>query len=355
MGLGIAIAGGIICATVLAVFSIVFSTTGQVYDINLTRSKTYDLQSILMHTNTTISLLYGQSANNLVTFALNNTGIEKLWDYTKFTVMVTYDANILGSPIPTTEYLTFNSAQAFAQAGCDCQIARPDSDVSKENWDDAVGGDNDDVLYDEINEIARNDTNYATSGPLSSGGDLSETWEVGLSDVADPLTSSNHVLQYVYRKDAPGGSQIDLTVKLMQGTTEIASWFHDKIGATATLASQTLSTAQADSITDYNDLRIRFVAEYSNGAGTKSAVITWAQFQVPTTDGTYDCSPVAISSGQWTIDRIYDDLQDPEIINANEDGQICIKLSNSIFAGSNITALVSTDLGKVTSDTDTAS
>jgi len=267
-------------------------------------------------------------------------------------MIVTYNASIAGVPTLTSESLIYNSTQSFAGGGVSSgstQYARPDQDVSKENWDDAAGGDNDNILYDEVNESSRNDANYATSGSLSFL-DTTETWEAGLSNVVDPQSSSNHIVRYTYRKNASGGNVINLTVRLMQGTTQIASWTHTGIGTGFTLATQTLSAAEADSITDYSDLRLRFIATYSSGIVARSAQVSWAELEVPPATGVYDCSAVTVTAGKWALDRITSDGFDPRIINSNEEGKICIRLSNTVHPTSTVTVMLATDIGKAKSD-----
>lgn len=142
---------------------------------------------------------------------------------------------------------------------------------------------------------------------------------------------------------------INLTVRLMQGTTQIASWTHTGIGTGFTLATQTLSTTEADSITDYTDLRLRFTATYSSGLLLNSAQISWVELEIPAS-GVYDCSTVSATAGRWIIDRITNDGFDPRIINSNEEGKICIRLSNNVYAGSTVTVMLATDIGKAKSD-----
>lgn len=355
MGLSVAIAGGIVCATLIGILSILFSFTSQVHEVNSARTQSSDLDAILAHTDFDFSYLYAQSGSDRVSFTLQNTNSEKLWNYDKFSVIVTYNASIAGVPMLTSERLTYSSSQSFGGGGVSSgstQYARPDEDVSKENWDDAAGGDNDNILYDEINESSQNDANYSTSGALSLL-DTTETWEVGLSSVVDPQSSSNHIVRYTYGKDASGGNVINLTVRLMQGSTQIASWTHNGIGTGFTLATQTLSAAEADSISNYSDLRLRFTATYSSGIIARSAQISWAELEVPPATGVYDCSAVTVTAGRWALDKIINDGFDPKILNYNEDGKICIKLSNNVHAGSAVTVLLATDLGKTKSSTTT--
>jgi len=355
LGLSIAIAGGIVCATLVGVLSILFSFTSQTHEVNSARSQSSDLDAALAHTDFDFSYLYAQSGSDRISFTLQNTGGEKLWNYDKFAIIVTYNASIAGVPTLTSEHLSYNSAQSFAGGGVSSgstQFARPDQDISKDNWDDAAGGDNDNILYDEINESTQNDANYSTSGALSLL-DTTETWEVGLSNVVDPQSSSNHIVRYTYGKDSSGGNVINLTVLLMQGTTQIASWSHSNIGTGFTLATQTLSAAQADSITNYSDLRLRFTATYSSGIIARSAQISWAELEVPPATGVYDCSAVTVTAGKWVLDKVINDAFDPRFLNYNEEGKICIRLSNNVHTASNVTVLLSTDIGKAKSSTTT--
>ncbi len=78
--------------------------------------------------------------------------------------------------------------------------------------------------------------------------------EVRLAAGNDPQTSDGHILRYTI--STPGS----LVVRLRQGaSTTIASWTHSSI-AVPTLFEQTLTTEQANSITDYSDLRLQFEA-----------------------------------------------------------------------------------------------
>ncbi|MBI5696918.1 MAG: hypothetical protein HZC29_00090 [Thaumarchaeota archaeon] len=309
MGLSIAIAGGIACATVILVLSILFSMTSQIYEVNSARSQSSEIESALVHTDIDTDYFYAQSGSDRASLAIQNTGTEKLWNYDKFSVIVTYNASISGSPVLTSERLSYNSAQSFGGNGVSSgstQFARPDSDITKDNWDDAAGGNNNNILYDEIDESSQSDADYSTSGAISLL-DTTETWEVGLSNVVDPQSSSNHIVRYAYGKDAAGGVAIDLTVRLLQG-------------------------------------------EYSSGIAARSAQISWAELEVPPAAGIYNCSAVTVSAGKWVIDRIMSDLLDPKTLNSNEEGRICIKLSNNVHPSSTVSVMIATDLGKTETD-----
>lgn len=132
------------------------------------------------------------------------------------------------------------------------QTARPTSDIDVTN---AVGvptpGAGSGVY---ANLAANDDTHYAE---ISNGGDV----EVGLGALIDPLSGSGHVVSY--RAEFAGGATSGtVTATLKQGTTTIASWTDTLSGSFATF-SHTLTSTQANAITDYSQLRLRLAASVS--------------------------------------------------------------------------------------------
>jgi hypothetical protein len=129
------------------------------------------------------------------------------------------------------------------------QTARPVSDVDVTN---AVGVPTPGAGSGVYADLAANDdAHYAE---ISNGGDV----EVLLSSLIDPLSSSGHTVSY--RADYGGGATSgSIAVELRQGTTVIASWTDTLTGSFQTF-THTLSAAEADAITDYADLRLRFTA-----------------------------------------------------------------------------------------------
>jgi len=133
------------------------------------------------------------------------------------------------------------------------QIARPDGDQTIGNWEDQAAGTTN--IYQSIDEAVASDTDYIQSDESPSA----SAYECSLSDVNDPESASAHVVSYRYQKSGAGGT-VNLVVGLYQGASEIASNTHNNIGNTWTAGTLTLSSGEADSITDYTDLRIRFTA-----------------------------------------------------------------------------------------------
>jgi hypothetical protein len=134
------------------------------------------------------------------------------------------------------------------RVGVVAQYFRPTSDSSTGAWVTAP-------LYDKIDEATASDGD-SISSPSNPN---SATCKIKLSNGADPLLSTGHTVRY-YQKDASSGQAINLTVRLVQGTTVIAQATHTGISNGWVTSSFNLSSGEADSITNYNDLYLEFVA-----------------------------------------------------------------------------------------------
>lgn len=140
------------------------------------------------------------------------------------------------------------------------QYLRPEADTYIGNYEDELGGTSD--IFESINEVSAGDADYV----ISPHDPTDEVYVCGLTTATDPETMANHVVRYRYAKSAEFGDQTDLVVELREGYTNegsqgslIKQWTHSDISAVLTTAEQTLSDAEADSITDYSDLFLRFV------------------------------------------------------------------------------------------------
>lgn len=119
-------------------------------------------------------------------------------------------------------------------------VARPDSDVSAGAWTASSGSD----LYAMLDEESADDDDYIQSTTGS-------TCEVALATVSAPPSGWVTVVRYRI--------QGDCTVSLRQGSTQIASWSHSPGPGSPTTYTQTLSGGEQSSISDWSDLRLRFV------------------------------------------------------------------------------------------------
>lgn len=155
------------------------------------------------------------------------------------------------------------------------QFARPDSNVTQTSF---TGG------FADIDESVASDADFAY-GANNTAAEL----EVGLSNVTDPLSSSGHIVRYRIAQTNAGvvdgtGNAVTVTMRVMQGTTQIATDTAKTATGTWTEYSYTLSAAEADAITDYTDLRLEFVTSASGGspANRRGAGVSWAELEIPT-------------------------------------------------------------------------
>jgi hypothetical protein len=126
--------------------------------------------------------------------------------------------------------------------------------VSIGAWTDQDDGTAD--IYTSIDEAAADDDDYIQSEQTPSESPAT----FSLSSLADPSRSDFHKVRYRYRRSSTDDA-LDLTVTLLEGATTRATWAHTGISDSWTTAEQTLTGEEADSITDYSALRIRFTAD----------------------------------------------------------------------------------------------
>lgn len=142
------------------------------------------------------------------------------------------------------------------------QFLRPDNDFNNpDSWqDDGGGGAN---IYQAIDEEVAADGDYIQS-PLNPSSDV---YVARLSDGQDPALSTDHNLRVRYAKSAAGGAQIDVTVELREGYVNegsqgslIKQRVYSDVSDSFVTDEYGLSAGEADSITDYTDLFMRFVS-----------------------------------------------------------------------------------------------
>ena len=150
------------------------------------------------------------------------------------------------------------------------QSARPDSDIDS-GWSYSTGS----TLYDCVDEVTANDdTDYIYTGSQRA------TCKVGLGTVTDPQVGTGHVCRWRWK--STGGSPPQKgTIGLYEASTTLRALLADapNVGTSWESGSLTLTEIQANAITDYSDLSVRFEAD-TLGGGEELAV-TWFELEVP--------------------------------------------------------------------------
>lgn len=143
------------------------------------------------------------------------------------------------------------------------QFGRPSADTNNPGaWVDQADGSTN--IYTTIDETVASNTDYIKT-PVAPAADVYVT---ALTTLEDPVSSTGHTVRWRQGKDAAGGATVQLTVELRQGyvsegtpgtliaTAQSAGTVEDAF----TDKSYTLSAGEANAITDYTSLFLRFSA-----------------------------------------------------------------------------------------------
>jgi hypothetical protein len=128
------------------------------------------------------------------------------------------------------------------------QYGRPSSDITVGNWISSSAQ----PLYATISGLNTNDPKY-----IYSPNTTSNTSEVRLSGMVTPISVSGHVVTIRAKVDQTVNT---ITVALYQGATLIQQNVFTPISSTFIQLGFLVSPANAATITDYTDLRLRFTA-----------------------------------------------------------------------------------------------
>lgn len=202
------------------------------------------------------------------------------------------------------------------------QYLRPDSDITQTNWS---GG------YGTIDEASYNDADYITGSASANG-----TAEYGLSNPSGvPALDTGHVVRFrAWQQN--NTFQRTLVVSLYQGSTQISAYnsgvAFNLVKGTPTAYNWTLTESEAGNITDYDDLRIRFVSDGSVGAPAKSqsaVYVSWAEVETP------DAGAVT-HEGQASITTDSELTVAGSIVHATLEGQASIDTSSELTVSGQI-------------------
>lgn len=214
----------------------------------------------------TVQSSLSQKQNN--EFAVFNAPVTG--DYT-----ITVSAECIVSPVSTETFVIASTHQIpqtyFFKEGTftklASQFARPDADISTGGWTTTP-------LYQKLDETPADDADFVTS-PTGTA----PQFEVGLSDVVDPNSSTGHVIKFRAKAPGGGGGAEQANAKLFQGTNLIAQTEFRNLDRNQFMTfTQTLTATEANAITDYNNLSIRIETSKAN---SETIQVSWIEFEVP--------------------------------------------------------------------------
>lgn len=146
------------------------------------------------------------------------------------------------------------------------QVLSPASLVSAGSWGTST-----------YTNLQADDGSYCISEAVGSG--PISTLEVSLDVGTDPVSSDDHVIRVRWYASGGGGAYSNPALcDLVQGTTVIATLDSGgNIGTSEVEDTYTLSGTEADSITDYSDLRLRLRSTDTR----RSLYVDLAQLEIP--------------------------------------------------------------------------
>ena len=145
------------------------------------------------------------------------------------------------------------------------QYMRPSSDINT-GWTCSTGSDRfaliDEETYSDSDYIYANSANYQ---------------ECKLSEPLTPVTSGEGVLRFRAIRSALG-SEITITPSIRCGSTVIKTGSAVSPATSYTEYTLTLSSAEMGNITNWADVRVRFLLYETSG---HNGFVSWAVFEVP--------------------------------------------------------------------------
>ena len=173
------------------------------------------------------------------------------------------------------------------------QYARPDADRTDGAWLNSAG--NNTNLYSYVDGASAG-SDYIESIDSSASAD---TVILDLSSVTDPENAANHTVFYRAKmSEGMMGGGPDLTIALFQGGAGSPIATKTDSGLTTSFSDDNLnlSTSEANAITDYGDLRIKFTRAAGGGAGGETATISWCFFSCDAAASSSAIAPISMNT-----------------------------------------------------------
>lgn len=121
MGLSVAIAGGIVMFALVYILLMLPGVVDQTGSITKASSQISDVENSILKTNISMSALSATSGSSTIDLTVSSSGTEKLWNYEKFSLIVTYP--IAGNTNKTESFTYQSGACASPPAGKWCIVS----------------------------------------------------------------------------------------------------------------------------------------------------------------------------------------------------------------------------------------
>jgi len=140
MGLSVAISGGIVMFSLAYIMLTLPGVIDQTTAVTRASSSVSDIDNSILKTNIAMSSFSASSGSSTMNFTITNTGTEKLWNYAKSSIIITYP--IAGSTNRTESFVYQSGACVNPPAGkwCIVSITGDSFDPGILNTNEALNG-----------------------------------------------------------------------------------------------------------------------------------------------------------------------------------------------------------------------
>lgn len=122
MGLSNAISGGIVMFAIFYIIMTFPSILEEFFSVTQASSINNGVENSILKTNVGITSINTTASSTLMNFTLNNSGNEKLWNYDKFTILVSYDGGTLAKSKYTEQFTYQNTCTGNVDTWCITQF-----------------------------------------------------------------------------------------------------------------------------------------------------------------------------------------------------------------------------------------
>ena len=140
MGLSVAIAGGIVMFSLVYILLMLPGVVDQTTSVTKASTAVSDVENSILKTNIEMSSLSATSGSATINFTVTSSGTEKLWNYAKFNLIITYP--IAGNTNKTESFTYQSGACGTPSAGkwCVVSITGDSFDPNILNTDESLNG-----------------------------------------------------------------------------------------------------------------------------------------------------------------------------------------------------------------------
>lgn len=137
MGLSIAVSGGIVLFALVYILLTIPGVVNQTVSITRASTDISEVENSILRTNIEINSLDASSGSSVINFTVNSLGVEKLWNFAKFNLIITYPS-ASGTNTESLSYAGICSGNPSSGTWCVASISDDNVDPNILNTDETL-------------------------------------------------------------------------------------------------------------------------------------------------------------------------------------------------------------------------